>query len=99
MSFVVIICSVAKLSSKIIKECKSLKTVCVCLCVFVQLEVCEEKSAAVLPATCMQQLDSANWKERLASMEEFQRVTFLNLHPHSVSLLLSLTLRSSRVPS
>ncbi|KAL2093484.1 hypothetical protein ACEWY4_010796 [Coilia grayii] len=37
------------------------------------LEVCEEKSAAVLPATCMQQLDSANWKERLASMEEFQR--------------------------
>ncbi|XP_063053472.1 cytoskeleton-associated protein 5 isoform X2 [Engraulis encrasicolus] len=37
------------------------------------LEVCEEKAAAVLPATCMQQMDSANWKERLASMEEFQR--------------------------
>ncbi|KAL6480806.1 hypothetical protein MHYP_G00118390 [Metynnis hypsauchen] len=37
------------------------------------LEVCEEKSAAVLPASCMQLLDSANWKERLASMEEFQR--------------------------
>uniref|UniRef100_A0A8C9SES7 Cytoskeleton associated protein 5 n=2 Tax=Scleropages formosus TaxID=113540 RepID=A0A8C9SES7_SCLFO len=37
------------------------------------LEVCEEKSAAVLPASCMQMLDSANWKERLASMEEFQR--------------------------
>ncbi|KAM9470532.1 cytoskeleton-associated protein 5 isoform 2-T2 [Clarias gariepinus] len=37
------------------------------------LEVCEEKAAAVLPATCMQLLDSANWKERLASMEEFQR--------------------------
>ncbi|XP_059402488.1 cytoskeleton-associated protein 5-like isoform X4 [Carassius carassius] len=36
-------------------------------------EVCEEKAAAVLPATCMQLLDSANWKERLASMEEFQR--------------------------
>ncbi|XP_042571145.1 cytoskeleton-associated protein 5 isoform X2 [Cyprinus carpio] len=36
-------------------------------------EVCEEKAAAVLPATCMQLLDSANWKERLASMEEFQK--------------------------
>ncbi|KAI7812125.1 cytoskeleton-associated protein 5, partial [Triplophysa rosa] len=36
-------------------------------------EVCEEKAAAVLPASCMQLLDSANWKERLASMEEFQR--------------------------
>uniref|UniRef100_A0A4W4GEB5 TOG domain-containing protein n=1 Tax=Electrophorus electricus TaxID=8005 RepID=A0A4W4GEB5_ELEEL len=38
-----------------------------------QLEVCEERSAAVLPASCMQLLDSTNWKERLASMEEFQR--------------------------
>ncbi|XP_067291849.1 cytoskeleton-associated protein 5 isoform X3 [Pseudorasbora parva] len=37
------------------------------------LEVCEEKAAAVLPASCMQLLDSGNWKERLASMEEFQR--------------------------
>ncbi|XP_051975834.1 cytoskeleton-associated protein 5-like isoform X2 [Xyrauchen texanus] len=37
------------------------------------LEVCEEKAAAVLPASCMQLLDSTNWKERLASMEEFQR--------------------------
>ncbi|KAF7707626.1 hypothetical protein HF521_018844 [Silurus meridionalis] len=37
------------------------------------LEVCEEKAAAVLPASCMQLLDSANWKERLASMEEFQK--------------------------
>ncbi|XP_065129691.2 cytoskeleton-associated protein 5 isoform X2 [Paramisgurnus dabryanus] len=36
-------------------------------------EVCEERAAAVLPASCMQLLDSANWKERLASMEEFQR--------------------------
>ncbi|XP_044126163.1 cytoskeleton-associated protein 5 isoform X1 [Bufo gargarizans] len=36
-------------------------------------EVCEEKAAAVLPGTCMQQLDSSNWKERLASMEEFQK--------------------------
>ncbi|CAJ0916926.1 unnamed protein product [Ranitomeya imitator] len=35
-------------------------------------EACEEKAAAVLPASCMQQLDSGNWKERLASMEEFQ---------------------------
>uniref|UniRef100_A0A4W5RWB2 Cytoskeleton associated protein 5 n=1 Tax=Hucho hucho TaxID=62062 RepID=A0A4W5RWB2_9TELE len=37
------------------------------------IEVCEEKSAAVLPASCMQLLDSTNWKERLASMEEFQK--------------------------
>lgn len=37
------------------------------------IEACEEKAAAVLPATCMQMLDSANWKERLASMEEFQK--------------------------
>ncbi|TNN00103.1 hypothetical protein fugu_011349 [Takifugu bimaculatus] len=36
-------------------------------------EVCEELAAAVLPASCLQQLDSANWKERLASMEEFQK--------------------------
>ncbi|XP_075044282.1 cytoskeleton-associated protein 5 isoform X2 [Mixophyes fleayi] len=36
-------------------------------------EACEEKAAAVLPASCMQQLDSSNWKERLASMEEFQK--------------------------
>uniref|UniRef100_A0A4W6F1F4 Cytoskeleton associated protein 5 n=1 Tax=Lates calcarifer TaxID=8187 RepID=A0A4W6F1F4_LATCA len=37
------------------------------------VEVCEELAAGVLPASCLQQLDSANWKERLASMEEFQR--------------------------
>ncbi|XP_069479300.1 cytoskeleton-associated protein 5 isoform X2 [Ambystoma mexicanum] len=37
------------------------------------IEACEEKAAAVLPSTCMQLLDSANWKERLASMEEFQK--------------------------
>ncbi|XP_056137707.1 cytoskeleton-associated protein 5 isoform X3 [Lampris incognitus] len=36
-------------------------------------EVCEERAAVVLPASCLQQLGSANWKERLASMEEFQR--------------------------
>ncbi|XP_068168966.1 cytoskeleton-associated protein 5 isoform X2 [Antennarius striatus] len=36
-------------------------------------EVCEEVAAGVLPASCLQQLDSANWKERLASMEEFQK--------------------------
>ncbi|XP_053369501.1 cytoskeleton-associated protein 5-like [Clarias gariepinus] len=35
------------------------------------MEVCEEKAAAVLPASCMQMLESANWKERVASMEEF----------------------------
>ncbi|XP_056908660.1 cytoskeleton-associated protein 5 isoform X5 [Takifugu flavidus] len=38
-----------------------------------ELAVCEELAAAVLPASCLQQLDSANWKERLASMEEFQK--------------------------
>ncbi|XP_077599193.1 cytoskeleton-associated protein 5 isoform X1 [Stigmatopora nigra] len=37
------------------------------------IEVCEEQAANVLPASCLQQLGSANWKERLASMEEFQR--------------------------
>uniref|UniRef100_A0A8D0DHF2 Cytoskeleton associated protein 5 n=1 Tax=Sander lucioperca TaxID=283035 RepID=A0A8D0DHF2_SANLU len=37
------------------------------------IEVCEERAAGVLPASCVQLLDSANWKERLASMEEFQR--------------------------
>lgn len=36
--------------------------------------MCEDLAAGVLPAACLQQLDSANWKERLASMEEFQRV-------------------------
>ncbi|XP_034051282.1 cytoskeleton-associated protein 5-like [Thalassophryne amazonica] len=35
------------------------------------MEVCEEKAAAVLPALCIQQLDSANWRERLQAMEEF----------------------------
>ncbi|CAK6966389.1 cytoskeleton-associated protein 5 isoform X3 [Scomber scombrus] len=37
------------------------------------VEVCEDLAAGVLPASCLQQLDSSNWKERLASMEEFQR--------------------------
>ncbi|XP_061677746.1 cytoskeleton-associated protein 5 isoform X2 [Syngnathoides biaculeatus] len=37
------------------------------------IEICEEQAADVLPASCLQQLDSPNWKERLASMEEFQR--------------------------
>lgn len=40
-----------------------------------QVEICEEKAAAVLPASCIQQLDSGNWKERLACMEEFQKVS------------------------
>ena len=47
------------------------KLVLICL----QIEVCEEKAAAVLPASCIQQLDSGNWKERLACMEEFQKVS------------------------
>ncbi|XP_074532870.1 cytoskeleton-associated protein 5 isoform X1 [Halichoeres trimaculatus] len=37
------------------------------------VEVCEDLAGGVLPASCLQQLDSANWKERLASMEEFQK--------------------------
>ncbi|NXY42903.1 CKAP5 protein, partial [Ceuthmochares aereus] len=41
------------------------------------IEVCEEKAAAVLPASCLQQLDSGNWKERLACMEEFQKAVEL----------------------
>ncbi|XP_008309452.1 cytoskeleton-associated protein 5 isoform X1 [Cynoglossus semilaevis] len=36
-------------------------------------EACEDLAAGVLPASCLQQLDSTNWKERLASMEDFQR--------------------------
>lgn len=39
-----------------------------------QVEVCEERAAAVLSADCMQNLDSSNWKERLASMEDFLKV-------------------------
>ncbi|XP_056135321.1 cytoskeleton-associated protein 5-like [Lampris incognitus] len=35
------------------------------------MEVCEERAAAVLPALCVQHLDSTNWKERLASMNDF----------------------------
>uniref|UniRef100_A0A8C0L7K3 Cytoskeleton-associated protein 5 n=1 Tax=Canis lupus dingo TaxID=286419 RepID=A0A8C0L7K3_CANLU len=41
------------------------------------IEVCEEKASAVLPATCIQLLDSSNWKERLACMEEFQKAVEL----------------------
>ncbi|NXU51845.1 CKAP5 protein, partial [Turnix velox] len=41
------------------------------------IETCEEKAAAVLPASCIQQLDSGNWKERLACMEEFQKAVEL----------------------
>uniref|UniRef100_A0A670J340 Cytoskeleton associated protein 5 n=1 Tax=Podarcis muralis TaxID=64176 RepID=A0A670J340_PODMU len=42
-----------------------------------KIEVCEEKASAVLPAACLQQLDSGNWKERLACMEEFQKAVEL----------------------
>ncbi|XP_041753854.1 cytoskeleton-associated protein 5-like [Coregonus clupeaformis] len=38
------------------------------------VEVCDELAAAVLPASCVKMLDSSNWKERLASMEEFYKV-------------------------
>uniref|UniRef100_A0A3P8QCL6 TOG domain-containing protein n=1 Tax=Astatotilapia calliptera TaxID=8154 RepID=A0A3P8QCL6_ASTCA len=45
-----------------------------CACVLLyQAEVCQDLAAGVLPASCLEQLDSANWKDRLASMEEFQR--------------------------
>ncbi|XP_034541415.1 cytoskeleton-associated protein 5 isoform X2 [Notolabrus celidotus] len=37
------------------------------------VEVCEDVAGGVLPASCLQQLDSSNWKERLASMEDFQK--------------------------
>uniref|UniRef100_A0A8C4MIG6 Cytoskeleton-associated protein 5 n=1 Tax=Equus asinus TaxID=9793 RepID=A0A8C4MIG6_EQUAS len=43
----------------------------------IRIEVCEEKASAVLPATCIQLLDSSNWKERLACMEEFQKAVEL----------------------
>uniref|UniRef100_UPI00358F8D0F LOW QUALITY PROTEIN: cytoskeleton-associated protein 5-like n=1 Tax=Myxine glutinosa TaxID=7769 RepID=UPI00358F8D0F len=35
------------------------------------LEECEAKAAAVISASCIQQLESNNWKERVASMEGF----------------------------
>uniref|UniRef100_A0A4X2KWP8 Cytoskeleton-associated protein 5 n=1 Tax=Vombatus ursinus TaxID=29139 RepID=A0A4X2KWP8_VOMUR len=41
------------------------------------VEVCEEKASVVLPPTCLQLLDSGNWKERLACMEEFQKAVEL----------------------
>uniref|UniRef100_A0A8D0L3G1 Cytoskeleton associated protein 5 n=1 Tax=Sphenodon punctatus TaxID=8508 RepID=A0A8D0L3G1_SPHPU len=41
------------------------------------IEACEEKASTVLPAICIQQLDSGNWKERLACMEEFQKAVEL----------------------
>ncbi|ETE68319.1 Cytoskeleton-associated protein 5, partial [Ophiophagus hannah] len=41
------------------------------------IEMCEEKASAVLPEVCIQQLDSGNWKERLACMEEFQKAVEL----------------------
>lgn len=51
------------------------------------VEVCEEWATGVLPASCVQQLDSANWKDRLAAMKEFLTVSV-------VSEIISLT----RVP-
>ncbi|XP_065267515.1 cytoskeleton-associated protein 5-like [Emys orbicularis] len=36
-------------------------------------ESCEEVAAAVLPASCIQQLASSNWKERFSGMEAFQK--------------------------
>ncbi|KAJ7324637.1 hypothetical protein JRQ81_017657 [Phrynocephalus forsythii] len=36
-------------------------------------ESCELAAAAVLPASCLQHLDSSDWKERLASLEIFEQ--------------------------
>ncbi|XP_035190680.1 cytoskeleton-associated protein 5-like [Oxyura jamaicensis] len=36
-------------------------------------EECKEKVAAVLPETCVQHLESNNWKERISSMETLQK--------------------------
>ncbi|XP_007497455.1 cytoskeleton-associated protein 5 [Monodelphis domestica] len=41
------------------------------------VEVCEERASVVLPPSCLQLLDSGNWKERLACMEEFQKTVEL----------------------
>ena len=46
-------------------------------------EESEERAAAVLPASCVQLLGSANWKERLASMEEY-----LQVQPPSLTTLM-----------
>lgn len=35
-------------------------------------ESCELEAAAVLPASCLQHLDSSDWKERLSSLEAFE---------------------------
>ncbi|XP_053741131.1 cytoskeleton-associated protein 5 isoform X3 [Synchiropus splendidus] len=37
------------------------------------VEASEELAAGVLPANCLQMLESSLWKERLASMEDFKR--------------------------
>ncbi|XP_060098733.1 cytoskeleton-associated protein 5-like [Heteronotia binoei] len=36
-------------------------------------ESCELEAAAVLPASCLQHLDSSDWKERISSLEAFER--------------------------
>ncbi|XP_061308171.1 cytoskeleton-associated protein 5-like [Pezoporus flaviventris] len=36
-------------------------------------EECREKAAAVLPETCIQHLESNNWKERISSMDTIQK--------------------------
>ncbi|XP_062987482.1 cytoskeleton-associated protein 5-like [Elgaria multicarinata webbii] len=36
-------------------------------------ESCELEAAAVLPASCLQHLDSSNWKERISCLETFER--------------------------
>uniref|UniRef100_A0A8C8GYV5 TOG domain-containing protein n=1 Tax=Oncorhynchus tshawytscha TaxID=74940 RepID=A0A8C8GYV5_ONCTS len=46
----------------------------VCCTKCLKVEVCDELAAAVLPASCVKMLDSSNWKERLASMEEFYQL-------------------------
>nr|XP_056713072.1 cytoskeleton-associated protein 5-like [Euleptes europaea] len=36
-------------------------------------ESCELEAAAVLPASCLQHLDSSNWKERISCLEAFEK--------------------------
>ncbi|XP_054838649.1 cytoskeleton-associated protein 5-like [Eublepharis macularius] len=36
-------------------------------------ETCELEAAAVLPASCLQHLDSSDWKERISCMEAFEK--------------------------
>uniref|UniRef100_A0A8C3V8T8 Cytoskeleton associated protein 5 n=1 Tax=Catharus ustulatus TaxID=91951 RepID=A0A8C3V8T8_CATUS len=66
-----------KTSAVKVRGCLKISCLVNLVMICLQIEVCEEKAAAVLPASCIQQLDSGNWKERLACMEEFQKAVEL----------------------